>query len=81
MVLGHFEQQLREMTGHKDLTLELESWSPGDGITRYRVHAWRGDTNEGEPLGHAYILGASACLDALSQATHLLRSVSRWRSH
>lgn len=46
--------------------LALECWSPGDGVTRYRVN-WvlEGSGAEYQPLGSGCWLGASAAYDAL----------------
>ena len=47
----------------------LEEWSPGDGVTRYRV--MRGTGNSGNnygPFGASYWLGARQAYEALVNA-------------
>jgi len=55
----------------------LETWAPGDGVTRYRL-AFVTDKEHGEynPLGERYWLGASEAWEGLNMILRTLQYVN-----
>jgi hypothetical protein len=58
--------------------LWVTTWSPGDGVTRYRFHAKPGDYNDGSDIGFALGLKeANAWIDGWIAAKEFAANASR----